>query len=187
MSATNATTGQAAGQTPTVPNPTPSGSATAETTAGVGGTPSAYTTDHALADELAAVTGDLLRTEPKSSLIFTSATAAIAGIALMPKMPPAALVLASVGMAATLVATVLATVVVTPRLDRTRSTSFTRWAAMRPEEIPAALAVDHRAERLHKLSRLVEWKMTLLIWANVSSILAIVAIGLAAIITKFTA
>ncbi|WP_158515438.1 hypothetical protein [Kitasatospora sp. MBT63] len=58
---------------------------------------------------------------------------------------------------------------------------------MKPEEIPAALAVDQRAERLHKLSRLCEWKMTLLIWANVSSILAIGAIGLAAILTKFAA
>ncbi|MFJ5926538.1 Pycsar system effector family protein [Kitasatospora sp. NPDC092948] len=150
-------------------------------------TSSGYTADRGLADELAAVTGDLLRTEPKSGAVYTTATAVIAGIALMPKMPPTALALASIGMAATLVATVLATLVVTPRLDRSRSTSFTRWAVMRPEEIPAALAVDQRPERLHKLSKLCEWKMTLLIWANVGSIASIVSLGLAAIITKFAA
>ncbi|WP_043463824.1 Pycsar system effector family protein [Kitasatospora sp. MBT66] len=181
------TTDRTAAQTPALPNPAPSDPVTEATTASASGAPSAYTADQGLADELAAVTGDLLRVEPKSGLVFTSATAVIAGVALMPKMPPGALVLASVGMAATLVATVLATLVVTPRLDRSRSTSFTRWAVMRPEEIPAALAVDKRPERLHKLSRLCEWKMRLLIWANASSIASIVAIGLAAIITKFAA
>ncbi len=187
MSTTSATTGPAAGQPPAVPGPTPGGSATAETVTCTGGTPPAYTADRGLTDELQAVTEEMKRLEPKVSIVLTFATAVIAGVALLPKMPVTALVLASVAMTATLISTALAMVVVTPRLDRSRASSFTRWAKTPPEEIPAALAVDQRTQRLHKLSKLCEWKMNLLIWANVAVFVAIVAVGLAAIITQFAA
>ncbi|MEV7775459.1 Pycsar system effector family protein [Kitasatospora sp. NPDC086791] len=129
----------------------------------------------------------MARVEPKAGLVLTFATAVIAGIALLPKMPLAALILAATGLTATLLATALAIVVVMPRLDRSRTSSFTRWAAMSPEEIPAAVAVDRRAQRLHQISKLCEWKMILLIWASASVFIAIAAVGAAALVTQFAA
>ncbi|MFB7673142.1 Pycsar system effector family protein [Kitasatospora purpeofusca] len=147
----------------------------------------AYSADRGLDIELAAVTTDLARTDPKAGLIQALCAAVIASVALFPKMPPAALVLASVGMAAVLSSAALSVLAVMPRLNRSRSNSFTRWAKATPGEIRADAAVDRRPERLRDLSRLCERKMVLLLWASISSFVGIAAVGLAAIITQVAA
>ncbi|WP_030273006.1 Pycsar system effector family protein [Streptomyces sp. NRRL B-24484] len=143
----------------------------------------AYTASHGLDIELAAVTADIARTDSKSSLILTLSTLMVGGIALLGKMPPVALGVAAVGTTAMIGSAALSILVVMPRTDKTRSTGFTRWADLRPEEIPNAVTADPRPQRLHNLSKICEGKMTHLVWASRLSLLAIIATSAAAILT----
>ncbi|MFB8236242.1 Pycsar system effector family protein [Kitasatospora purpeofusca] len=165
----------------------PAGTTSGADSAGADEAAPAYNTDRGLDLELAAVTTDLGRTEPKAGLILTLCTAVIAGVALLPKLSALALVLAAIGMAAILGSAALSVLVVMPRLDRSRTTGFTRWAREEPEQIRAAVAVDRRPERIRALSQICEWKMNLLVWASASTFIGIAAVGLAAIVTKVAA
>ncbi len=156
---------------------------TASTGTDTGETPSVYSAHHGLDVELAAVTADIGRTDSKASLILTMGTVLIAGIALLGKMPPVALALAAIGTAAMVGSAILSILVVMPRLDKTRSNSFTRWADLEAHQILDAVATDQRPHRLRELSRLCERKMTYLVWASRLSLVSIVSTSAAAILT----
>ncbi|MFD5433752.1 Pycsar system effector family protein [Kitasatospora sp. NPDC127067] len=139
-------------------------------------------TDQALDRELAAVANEISRTDSKASLLLALDGVLVAAVATLGKAPGYALALAAVGTVAMVAASVLAVLVVKPRLDPTRSNGFSRWAVCSdPDELLQTLAHDVRPRRLYELSVLCERKMRHLIWAARLSVVAVVTVAAAAL------
>ncbi|MFJ5122943.1 Pycsar system effector family protein [Kitasatospora sp. NPDC088548] len=142
--------------------------------------------DQALDREISATHADIARTDSKAGLVLTIDGVLVAAVAALGKAPAYAVVPAAIGTVSMIAAAVLAVLVVKPRLDSARTNGFSRWAgdwATDPEQILLALAEDVRPHRLHALSVLCERKMRLLIWACRLSVVAVVTVATAALLT----
>ncbi|MEU3565762.1 Pycsar system effector family protein [Kitasatospora sp. NPDC006786] len=141
------------------------------------------TADQALDRELAAVVNEIGRTDSKASLLLALDGVLVAAVASLGKASGYALALVAIGAVAMVAAAVLAVLVVKPRLDPTKSNGFSRWAACDPDHLLQALADDVRPRRLHELSLLCERKMRLLIRAAQLSVVAVLTISAAAVLS----
>ncbi|MGW3077856.1 Pycsar system effector family protein [Kitasatospora sp. NPDC001132] len=140
--------------------------------------------DQALDRELAAVSADIARTDSKASMLLGLIGVLIAGVAALGQAPTSALALAAAAIAAAVASALLSLLVVMPRLNRTRSDGFSRWARCPdPAAIREALAHDVRPARLHVLSVLCERKMRLLQWAARLALVAVLAVSAAALLS----
>ncbi|MFJ5927596.1 Pycsar system effector family protein [Kitasatospora sp. NPDC092948] len=141
-------------------------------------------TDQALDREITAVANEIARTDSKASLLLALDGVLVAAVATLGKAPAYALALAAIGTAAMVTASVLAVLVVKPRLDPTRCDGFSRWAVCpNPDQLLQALAHDIRPYRLYKLSVLCERKMRHLIWAARLNVVAVVTVAAAVLVS----
>ncbi|WP_327071912.1 Pycsar system effector family protein [Kitasatospora sp. NBC_01302] len=128
--------------------------------------------------------GEIARTDSKASLLLALDGVLVAAVAALGKAPLLASVLAAIGTASLVGAAVLAVLVVRPRLDHARSNSFSRWAACKnTDELAAALTHDVRLSRLQALCAICDRKMRLLVWAADLSVVTVITVATAALLT----
>ncbi|MGH4028510.1 Pycsar system effector family protein [Actinomycetota bacterium Odt1-20B] len=119
-------------------------------------------TDLALDADLAHVSTEIARADQKAALLIGLAGAGLAVVAAAVRdyqLPVASQVIGGAGVAAFLAAIVTLLLVVRPNTSGGAPAGWPRWATCTPEQVLEHLAVDQRAERLCRLSRLCARKM----------------------------
>ncbi|MFI1408324.1 Pycsar system effector family protein [Streptomyces sp. NPDC020707] len=139
-------------------------------------------TDHNLDAACAHVSGEIARTDGKSSLLLAFTGAVLAGLASLVGQPLPVFSLACVTTAVlALMAASVLLMVVRPRLRGGGRESFPAWARMSEAEIREALHGDVRAARIQILSRIAVRKFGHLQWAVDLILLALAMLLLAVI------
>ncbi|MFE7077244.1 Pycsar system effector family protein [Streptomyces sp. NPDC057620] len=113
-------------------------------------------TDHNLAEACAFVSGEIARTDGKSSLLLAFTGAVLAGLASLTgrSLPTVTQAFGAAGVLALTAASILLLLVVRPRLRGGGPESFPAWARMSEDDIREALHGDLRAARMRILSRI---------------------------------
>ncbi|MFD3622580.1 Pycsar system effector family protein [Streptomyces sp. NPDC058676] len=131
---------------------------------------------------------EIARTDSKAGLLLTLDGVLVAGLGLLGKdLPVAALVASGVGVVALVAAVVLGLMVVRPRFGSPNGVqdkgSFVYWADCTDDEVAASLAEDRRIARVRVLSGIARRKMRFLQRSSDASLVAVVALAAAALIT----
>jgi hypothetical protein len=130
---------------------------------------------------------EISRTDQKAGLLLTLDGILVAGLGLLGKdLPVPALVASGVGVIALVAAVVLGLMVVRPRFGYkgvNDKGSFVYWADCTDDEVAASLAEDRRLARIRVLSGIARRKMRFLQRASDASLVAVVALAAAALIT----
>jgi len=145
--------------------------------------PAADRAEENLADALAHVIGDVSRTDNKAGLLLGLDGVLAAAVAILAQAKGAEPVIIAPVVAVLLAATVLAVLVVRPRIAPDDRSSYAHWATRTRPELRAELVPDRRLDRLSVLSALCHRKMLLLRWASDLTILALAAIAVASLLT----
>lgn len=134
--------------------------------------------------------GEIVHADSKATSLLTVASILTAAITVIaPEAHGAALAAVLIGAAALVASTVLALLVLQPRLQArgtTHRNSFVYWATATPEDIEASLREDQRLTTVRVLSTIALRKMRLLRAGGISSVVAVVAIVAAALIAAVT-
>lgn len=138
--------------------------------------------DKNLDSACASVTGEIGRTDGKSSLLLAFNGAVLAGLASVADkhLPPVTKIFGALAVLALGAAAVLLLLVVRPRLGGNDKASFPYWARLSEDEIRACMNGDTRAARIRVLSILAVRKFTYLRRAVDLSLAALTLLALAA-------
>ncbi|WP_051743024.1 Pycsar system effector family protein [Kitasatospora sp. MBT66] len=145
--------------------------------------PAADRTEENTTEALAHVIGEVARTDQKAGLLLGLDGVLAAAVAILAQAKGASLLLIAPVAAVLLAATVLAVLVVRPRITNDDRSSYAHWATRTPGQLHAELAPDRRLDRLGVLSALCHRKMLLLRWSADTTIAALAALAVAALIT----
>ncbi|MEU0034670.1 Pycsar system effector family protein [Streptomyces sp. NPDC006333] len=139
-------------------------------------------TDKNLDAALAAVSGEIARTDGKASLLlaFNGAVLAGLGAAAGHRLPTPARVVGALGVLALAAAAVLLLLVVRPRLRGDDRASFPHWAGLDVAAIRASMTGDSRAARIRVLSGIAVSKFRHLRHAVDLSLTALALLALSA-------
>ncbi|MET8624677.1 Pycsar system effector family protein [Kitasatospora sp. NPDC004669] len=122
------------------------------------------------------------RTDSKAGLLLGLDGVLTAAVAILAQANGASLPVITPAAAILLAATLLAVLVVRPRITPHDRSSYAHWADCTPTKLRAELIPDRRMDRLRVLSALCHRKMLLLRWASDTTIAALVALSAAALI-----
>ncbi|MFJ4799161.1 Pycsar system effector family protein [Kitasatospora purpeofusca] len=140
-------------------------------------------TEQNIGEALAHVIGEVARTDSKAGLLLGLDGVLAAAVAILAQAQGASLPVITPAAGILLVATLLAVLVVRPRITSRDRSSYAHWAACSPTELRAELVPDRRLDRLRVLSALCHRKMFLLRWASDLTIAALAALAAAALLT----
>lgn len=143
-------------------------------------------TEQNTAEALTHVISEIARTDSKAGLLLGLDGVLAAAVAILAQAQDVSLPVITPAAGLLLVATLLAVLVVRPRIiggDRGDRAFYAHWAACDPAALQTELAPDRRLDRLRVLSALCHRKMLLLRWASDLTIAALVALAAAALIT----
>ncbi|MFG2910913.1 Pycsar system effector family protein [Kitasatospora sp. NPDC048286] len=126
---------------------------------------------------------EVARTDSKAGLLLGLDGVLAAAVAILAQANGASLPVITPAAALLLTATLLAVLVVRPRITNRDHSSYTHWATCDPAELRAELVPDRRLDRLRVLSAICHRKMFLLRWASDFTIAALVALAAAALVT----
>ncbi|MFI9788511.1 NUDIX domain-containing protein [Kitasatospora sp. NPDC051984] len=145
--------------------------------------PAADRTEQNLTEALAHVIGDVARTDSKAGLLLGLDGVLAAAVAILAQAKGAQPLAIAPVVAILLAATVLAVLVVRPRIAPHDRSSYAHWATCTRPQLRAELVPDRRLDRLSVLSALCHRKMLLLRWSADITILALAALAAAALLT----
>jgi hypothetical protein len=134
---------------------------------------------------------EIVHADSKATALLTVASILTAAITVIaPEAHGVALAAVLTGAGALVAATVLALLVLQPRLHPRGATphrhSFVYWATATPEDIEASLREDQRLATVRVLSTIALRKMRLLRVGGICSVVAVVALVAAALIAAVT-
>lgn len=142
-------------------------------------------TEQNLNEALIHVVSEIARTDSKAGLLLSLDGVLAAAVAILAQAQGASLPVITPAAGLLLAATLLAVLVVRPRIlggDHGDRAFYAHWAVCDPAALQAELAPDRRLDRLRVLSALCHRKMLLLRWASDLAIAALVALAAAALL-----
>ncbi|MFJ7280274.1 Pycsar system effector family protein [Kitasatospora sp. NPDC098663] len=145
--------------------------------------PAADRVEENTVEALAHVIGEVARTDSKAGLLLGLDGVLTAAVAILAQALGASLLVITPAAALLLAATLLAVLVVRPRINNRDRSSYAHWATRDLTELRAELIPDRRLDRLRVLSGLCHRKMRLLRYASDFTVAALVALAAAALIT----
>ncbi|MFJ6140516.1 Pycsar system effector family protein [Kitasatospora sp. NPDC092286] len=141
-------------------------------------------TEQNTTEALTHVIGEVLaRTDQKAGLLLGLDGVLAAAVAILAQAKGASLPVITPAAGLLLAATLLAVLVVRPRITNHDRSSYAHWATCDHSALQTELVHDRRLDRLRVLSALCHRKMLLLRWAADTTIAALAALAAAALIT----